>query len=65
MILPLEKLIADKSNRYELCSACMHRANQLSIAPDDEVDDNGNVVSTSIKQILTKKVRYEIGNKNL
>ena len=61
MILPLELLIADDSNRYELCSAAMRRASQLSIAADEEVKANGgNVVSTAVKQILTKKVRYEI-----
>ena len=62
MILPLDLLLAHNSNRYELCSATMRRANQLNIAADEEVDANGGkVVSTAVKQILTKKVRYEIG----
>lgn len=61
MILPLDLLIADDSNRYELCSAAMRRANQLSLAADEDVEANdGKVVSTAVKQILTKKVRYEI-----
>ena len=65
MILPLERMLADGSNRYELCSAFMRRANQLSIAPDEEVEANGNVVSTAVRQILTKKVRYEIDRTGL
>jgi DNA-directed RNA polymerase subunit omega len=66
MILPLELLIADDSNRYELCSAAMRRANQLSLAADEDVEANGGkVVSTAVKQILTKKVRYEIERTSL
>lgn len=61
MILPLDLLLNDQSNRYELCSATMRRANQLNLAPDDEAEaDGGKIVSTAVKQILTKKVRYEI-----
>ena len=61
MILPLDLLLADDSNRYELCAAAMRRANQLNLAADEEVEANdGKVVSTAVKQILTKKVRYEI-----
>ncbi len=66
MILPLDLLIADDSNRYELCSASMRRANQLSLAADEDVEANGGkVVSTAVKQILTKKVRYEIERTSL
>ncbi len=61
MILPLGLLIANRTNRYELCAATMRRADQLSIAADEEVDANGGkVVPTAVKQVLTKKVRYEI-----
>lgn len=66
MILPLDLLIADASNRYELCSAAMRRANQLNLAADEDVEaSGGKVVSTAVKQILTKKVRYEIERTNL
>ena len=61
MILPLGLLLANRTNRYELCAATMRRAEQLSVAADDEVDANGGkVVPTAVKQILTQKVRYEI-----
>ena len=62
-ILPLKLLIQNDENRYELAVATMRRAHQLSIAADDEVDSNkGKVVSTAVKQIVTKKVKYQIGN---
>ena len=62
-ILPLKLLIQNDENRYELAVATMRRAHQLSIAADDEVDSNkGKVVSTAVKQIVTKKVKYQVGN---
>ena len=62
-ILPLKVLLQNDENRYELAVATMRRAHQLSIAADDEVDSNkGKVVSTAVKQIVTKKVKYQIGN---
>ena len=62
IILPLNKLIQHDGNRYELAVATMRRAHQLSISADDEVDSNkGKVVSTAVKQIVTKKVKYQVG----
>ena len=62
-ILPLKVLLQNDENRYELAVATMRRAHQLSIAADDEVDSNkGKVVSTAVKQIVTKKVKYQVGN---
>lgn len=62
MILPLTLLLGSVNNRYELAAAAMRRAHHLTIiGEDEEVDaNNGKVVSTAVKQILTKKVKYEI-----
>ncbi len=61
MILPLKLLISNLENRYVLSAAAIRRARQLALAGDDEVDENkGKVVSISIKQILTKKVKYQL-----
>ena len=61
VILPLSLLLGNVDNRYELSAATIRRAHQLTITGDEDVEANrGKVVSTSIKQILTKKVKYQI-----
>jgi len=61
MILPLNLLISHEDNMYELASAAIRRAHQITLAGDEEVEENdGKVVSTAIRQILTKKVEYRI-----
>ena len=61
MVLPLDQLISDSSNVYELTCAAIRRAAQITLAGDDDVDENdGKIVSTSLKQILTKKVKYRL-----
>ena len=61
MVMPLDKLISDNSNVYELTCAAIRRAAQITLAGDEEVDENnGKVVSTALKQILTKKVEYRL-----
>lgn len=61
MILPLERLIAYDGNVYELTCAAIRRAAQITLAGDEDItDDEGKVVSTALKQILTKKVEYRI-----
>ena len=62
VILPIKLLLGNADNRYELSAAAMRRAHHLTIiGEDEEVEANrGKVVSTAIKQILTKKVKYEI-----
>ena len=65
MILPLNLLIGNKSNRYELTVASIRRAQQLSVTADREENDNsGKIVSIAVQQILTKKIRYEITSSN-
>lgn len=61
MVLPLDLLISDSSNVYELTCASVRRAAQITLAGDEEIPENGGkVVSTAIKQILTRKVEYRI-----
>ncbi len=61
MVLPIDLLIADDSNVYELTCASIRRAAQITLTGDDEIAENdGNIVSTALKQILTKKVEYRL-----
>ena len=61
VILPLNLLIANIDNRYQLSAAAIRRAHQLALTGDEDVEANkGKIVSTAIHQILTKKVKYEI-----
>ena len=61
MIIPLALLLGNLENRYELSAAAIRRAHQLALTGDEEVETNkGKVVSTSIEQILTRKVKYQI-----
>ncbi len=61
MILPLDKLTSYDDNIYQLTCAAMRRAYQITMAGDEELEENqGKVVSTAIRQILTKKVQYQI-----
>jgi DNA-directed RNA polymerase subunit omega len=61
MIIPMDLLIGNEGNIYELTSAAIRRAYQISITGDEELEENeGKVVSTAIKQILTKKVEYQL-----
>lgn len=64
MVLPLDLLIKSQENMYELTCASIKRAIQINIAGDEELEANrGKIVSTAIKQILTKKVEYRIESK--
>lgn len=61
MTLPLDLLEQYRDNVYELTCAAIRRAYQITMTGDEEIDENnGKVVSTAIKQILTKKVQYRI-----
>ena len=61
MILPLDKLTSYDDNIYHLTCAAIRRAYQITMAGDEELEENqGKVVSTAIRQILTKKVQYQI-----
>jgi len=61
MVLPLDLLIEHQGNAYELTAAVMRRAVQINLAGDEELEENrGRIVSTAVKQILTKKARYQL-----
>jgi len=61
MILPLDLLEQHRDNIYELTCASIRRAYQITMTGDEELEENsGKVVSTAIRQILTKKVQYRI-----
>ncbi|MBQ3923193.1 MAG: DNA-directed RNA polymerase subunit omega [Spirochaetales bacterium] len=61
MIIPLDELIGFTGNRYELTCAAIKRAIQLNLTGDAELDaNNGKIVPTAIRQVLTGKVKYKI-----
>ena len=61
MILPLSKLIDLHDDVYAHTCAIIKRAQQVTVAGDEELEkNNGKVVSTAIDQILTTKVEYVI-----
>jgi DNA-directed RNA polymerase subunit omega len=61
MIVPLDKLVGYRGNVYEMTSAAIRRALQITVTGDEDLDKNdGKVVSTAIKQILTNKVEYRL-----
>ena len=61
MILPLDLLLSYDGNGYELAAAAMRRAVQINQAGDEELAQNrGKIVSLAVRQILTKKVSYQL-----
>lgn len=61
MTIPLDLLISNNSNAYQLTNAAIKRALQINLAGDDELEaSKSKVVSIAIKQILTEKVRYRL-----
>jgi DNA-directed RNA polymerase subunit omega len=61
MIVPLDKLVGYRGNVYEMTSATVRRALQITVTGDEDLDKNdGKVVSTAINQILTNKVEYRL-----
>ncbi len=61
MIIPLDKLISFDSNVYAMTCSSIKRAVQITVTGEEEiVENNGKVVSTALKQILTEKVKYRL-----
>ena len=61
MIIPIDKLVSYQDNVYQLTTAAIKRAIQINLAGDEELEKNkGKIVSTALKQILNKKVKYHI-----
>ena len=60
MPIPLNLLVDQDDNVYELTTAMIRRAMQITITGDEDMEaENGKVVSTAISQLLTKKVEYK------
>ena len=54
-------LESEEGNIYQITCAAIRRAYQVTVTGDEELEANqGKVVSTAIKQILTRKVQYRI-----
>lgn len=61
MMLPLSELMDLQDDVYACTCAIIKRAQQVTLAGDEELDKNHEkVVSVAINQILTTKVEYEI-----
>jgi len=61
MTIPLDQLIREDSNIYEITCAAIRRAYQLTVTGEEDLEANqGKVVSLAIRQIITRKVQYRI-----
>ncbi len=68
MAIPLDLLLQDDRNVYELTSAIIRRAHQLgeirrAFSSDEHgsvIEDGDKVVSQAITEILTDEVHFEI-----
>ncbi|WP_319477125.1 DNA-directed RNA polymerase subunit omega [Marispirochaeta aestuarii] len=61
MIIPLDLLVDNTDNVYEMTCAAIRRAVQVTITGDEELEeDGGKIVSTAIKQVLTRTVQYRL-----
>ena len=61
MIIPLDLLVDNTDNVYEMTCAAIRRAVQITVTGDEEIENNGGkVVSTAIKQVLNRTVQYRL-----
>jgi len=61
MAINLDKVVNFEGNIYEVTNAVIRRARQITeIGDDDLALHHGKVVSTSITQIFTKKIEYQL-----
>ena len=61
MIIPMDLLESEEGNIYQITCAAIRRAYQITVTGDEEIEQNqGKVVSTAIKQILTRKVQFRV-----
>ena len=61
MTFPLDLLIEEKGNIYEMTCATCKRALQLCLTGEiEENDPEGKIVTRAIRQILTKKVEFQL-----
>jgi len=61
VILPIDELIKNQGNMYELACAAIKRVVQLNESEDEEVlKSQKKIVSLALKQILTKNIEYRL-----
>lgn len=59
MIFPLETTVKFTGNIYEATVAASHRAYQLAMIKDEQIEENdGKVVSLAAKQLFNSEVQY-------
>lgn len=71
MSIPLDLLLQEQRNMYEVTAAMIRRAHQVgeirrafSVNEHGAVNEDGDkVVSQAIQEILTEEVRFEIGDR--
>lgn len=60
-MLPIYKIIDFTENRYLLSKAVMKRAREINFMGDDELEEfNEKIASLSLKQILSKEIKYDL-----
>ena len=61
MIIPLDLLVNNTDNVYEMTCAAIRRAVQVTVTGEEEIEANGGkVVSTAIQQVLERTVQYRL-----
>ncbi|MFW6338080.1 MAG: DNA-directed RNA polymerase subunit omega [Alkalispirochaetaceae bacterium] len=65
MPIPLDLLVNESENMYEVTCAAIHRARQLAdiarvYEEGGEIEEGEKVVSEAIREILTRDVQYQI-----
>lgn len=61
--IPLEALVSNEKNMYELTNAAIHRARQISITNTEDMSAvEGKIVSTAINEIINEEVLYQKKN---
>ncbi|NNM66610.1 MAG: DNA-directed RNA polymerase subunit omega [Spirochaetales bacterium] len=61
MAISLEKIVDFNGNIYEVTNAVIRRARQITEIGDEDLEQHGfKVVSTSLEQIFTRKIEYQL-----
>lgn len=59
-VIPIDRIIENEYNAYELTTSTIKRAEQLSITRGEEFNrDKRKVVSEAIKEVVSGEVRFE------
>jgi len=61
MAINLDKIVNFDGNIYEVTNAVIRRAKQITEIGDEDLNlHHGKVVSTSLHQIFSKKIEYQL-----